>query len=296
MHSIDNLFKLNELNVNKKNTNYESMHIDELKQNEKTFRTMISNKKLIYSLSDKGEKIKQQLKHIEQLIESRAKQQEASNKENHLEDLIDKIQEIKIEKPKNEEKNSKEEEKSATNSSTVVKEAKENYFARPVKQNKASKPLVNKENLNIDEVKQKVKTKLQEKGKVTHQAKEIPFEECVKLLQEREKRVQKYQLEQTAKKLIEGQSVTYDYSFAAKAENLKYQERKSRSNMNDDLLSDNESDLEEEDDYEYYECYRDEEEYGEEVDDKSSKIDRVYKTKLEKNKFKPNLDDLEKVD
>lgn len=66
--------------------------------------------------------------------------------------------------------------------------------------------------------------------------------------------------------------------------------------MNDDLLSDNESDLEEEDDYEYYECYRDEEEYGEEVDDKSSKIDRVYKTKLEKNKFKPNLDDLEKVD
>ena len=221
MHSIDNLFKLNELNVNKKNTNYESMHIDELKQNEKTFRTMISNKKLIYSLSDKGEKIKQQLKHIEQLIESRDKQQEASNKENHLEDLIDKIQEIKIEKPKNEEKNSKEEEKSATNSSTVVKEAKENYFARPVKQNKASKPLVNKENLNIDEVKQKVKSKLQEKGKVTHQAKEIPFEVCVKLLQEREKRVQKYQLEQTAKKLIEGQSVTYDYSFAAKAENLK---------------------------------------------------------------------------
>ena len=59
---------------------------------------------------------------------------------------------------------------------------------------------------------------LEEKNKASRTAKSIPFEEAVKLLEQREKRVQEYQLEQTAKKLLEGQSVTYDYSFANKTE------------------------------------------------------------------------------
>ena len=49
--------------------------------------------------------------------------------------------------------------------------------------------------------------------------------------------------------------------------------------------------MEEEDEYDYYEYYE-----AEYLEEKPSKIDRVYQTKLEKSKFKPNLDDLEKVD
>ena len=56
MHHIDNLFRLNELNVNKKNTNFETMSIAELKQNHSTFKKLISNKKLINSLPDKGKR------------------------------------------------------------------------------------------------------------------------------------------------------------------------------------------------------------------------------------------------
>lgn len=188
-----------------------------------------------------GEKIFQQFKHIDQILKSRGGSDHLSDQSAHqpkessaqkspadtdLNNIVDKMQTVmQIEKENQQNENQADETKSK------VKEAESgvsqaNYFARPVKPAAATSrlakqtPLVNKaNNLNLNEVKEKVKQKLASKPVRTAQT--IPFEECVTLLQQREKRVQEYQLEQTARKLIEGQSVAYDYSFVAKAENLR---------------------------------------------------------------------------
>lgn len=212
MHSIDNLFKLNELKINKKNINFETMSKDELKQNYETFKTLTNNKKLINSLPDKGQKIFQQFKHIEEVMQTRfvTKQE--------IENITDKLQNTNIEL-------NKEEKQEALPAPPSIKNKKEdlklkekenmNYFAKKLATTSSN---LNKQNLNLNEVKEKVKKKLEEQNKASRTAKSIPFEEAVKLLEQREKRVQEYQLEQTAKKLLEGQSVTYDYSFANKTE------------------------------------------------------------------------------
>lgn len=215
MHSIDNLFKLNELKINKKNTNFETMSIGDLQQNYRTFQNLTNNKKLVASLPDKGEKMIQQFKHIESVL---LKRSESSD----LDNIIDKLQviDIEIKKETLEDRPIEKLKKETKPKTSTETKSNTNYFSRPVKAKAADKSIVNKQNLNLAEVKEKVKNKLNEQNKLHRQAKTIPFEECVQLLQLREKRVQEYQLEQTAKKLIEGQSVAYDYSFA-KTENIR---------------------------------------------------------------------------
>lgn len=89
------------------------------------------------------------------------------------------------------------------------------------------------------------------------------------------------------------------YIISALNLNQRYQERHRTKNVNDDMLSDNES---EEDDYnnEYDDCdFRAEEECGGGGDEASQsvQIDRLYKNKLDKNKYRASeVDDLDNID
>jgi len=160
--------------------------------------------------------MKKQFNHIDKILKSRCANQseneEVNREENEpkpaedLNNIIDKMQVIQIEKEREDQKPvekmiDEDETKSQTEETTPEPSKKTNYFSRPVKSTKIPPTLVNKANLNLDEVKEKVKKKLEEKNKSNRVAQTIPFEECINLLQQREKRVQEYQLEQTAKKL-----------------------------------------------------------------------------------------------
>lgn len=62
MHSITNLFKLNEL-TNRKD--YDTMGLSDLESNLKKCMSLRNNLKLMSSLKDKGEKLNGQIKLIE---------------------------------------------------------------------------------------------------------------------------------------------------------------------------------------------------------------------------------------
>ena len=157
----------------------------------------------------------QQFKHIDRILKSRCENESDYQQVNieeqdpksaeDLENIIDKMQVVQIEKELRgslEEKVTNEIKTKSKPEETVSSVSKSNYFAQPVKSANKQPPLVNKVNLNLDEVKEKVKKKLDEKNKSSRVTQTIPFEECINLLQQREKRVQEYQLEQTAKKFI----------------------------------------------------------------------------------------------
>ena len=151
MHSIDNLFKLNELKINKKNINFETMSKDELKQNYETFKTLTNNKKLVNSLPDKGLKIFQQFKHIEEAMQTRFVSKE------DIENITDKITNIEI---KEEKAQSSELPSIKKKEPKLEKKENINYFAKRVAPSSSSTSNLNKKNLNLDEVKERVKKKL----------------------------------------------------------------------------------------------------------------------------------------
>ena len=63
MHSIENLFKLNDLNVKK--IQFQKVNLSELKLNYTKFKSLEKNQKLVDSLPDKGEKLRNQINQIE---------------------------------------------------------------------------------------------------------------------------------------------------------------------------------------------------------------------------------------
>ena len=64
MHSVHNLLKFNHGSLDIKIV-YETMSLGELKRNYSKYRELTKDKKMLDSLSDKGEKLIRQLKHIE---------------------------------------------------------------------------------------------------------------------------------------------------------------------------------------------------------------------------------------
>ena len=62
MHSITNLFKLNELTARK---DYNTLSLGDLESNLKKCMSLKSNEKLMATLKDKGEKLSAQIKLIE---------------------------------------------------------------------------------------------------------------------------------------------------------------------------------------------------------------------------------------
>ena len=64
MHSIQNLLKFNHGALEVK-IDYETMSLDELKRNYIKYKSLTKDTKCLNSLSDKGEKLLNQLKHIE---------------------------------------------------------------------------------------------------------------------------------------------------------------------------------------------------------------------------------------
>ncbi len=63
MHSITNLFKIN--NIQLKRLDYELMSLNELEFNLKRINSLLTNKKAVDSLSDKGDRLREQKKKIE---------------------------------------------------------------------------------------------------------------------------------------------------------------------------------------------------------------------------------------
>jgi len=106
-------------------------------------------------------------------------------------------------------------------------------------------------------------------------AKEIALGECFNLLKEHEKRVQEFQIQQAANKLLEGKgSAVYDYS-SIRSERQVYRER---------LSSESSGDSDDDDNFNGY--YDDDD--GDEQE--GSRIDRLHVNEANKMKFKMNDD------
>ncbi|CAF1000876.1 unnamed protein product [Brachionus calyciflorus] len=283
MHSMSNLMKVNNFLINEK-INYEKMSMDELKQHEKKFKNMISNIKLINSLKDKGQRINESLKLIEEIISKKELTdalKETSVKKRpetvELEYLVDKLETLKVDKQTSEAKVDLEAE------ADLERATKENYFSKITQTSKKSKEKKEIDEKKLDEIKQKIKDKMNNLSKYKN-SKEISVDEAFKLLKEHEKRIQEYQMKQAAERLIAGQSVKYEFSFIEKTDkkNLVYRETTKEYQFDGDEDY-NEDDESENDDY-----YDGEEYFS------GTGIDKVHKS--ERMKYKQYSDDLEKVD
>jgi hypothetical protein len=62
MYALNNLLKLNDLKD--KHPNFDTLNVERLKPYLDKYQRLTHDEKLINSLSDKGEKLKNQLKHI----------------------------------------------------------------------------------------------------------------------------------------------------------------------------------------------------------------------------------------
>lgn len=63
MYALNNLFKLNDLKD--KLPKLEDLSAEQLKPHLENYKKLLANTKLLNSLADKGEKVRNQLKHIE---------------------------------------------------------------------------------------------------------------------------------------------------------------------------------------------------------------------------------------
>lgn len=305
MH-ISNLFKLNNLI---KRVDFEKISLPELKEHYVRIKSFKNDQKILCKLPDKGEKYLKRLKNIEEVIVKRCAELENKEKtevkqETDLTDLLDKFQNILIEKKKDTSQedatlDSKEDVKSNTLINSIKDEQLRSEITADIdsKENKMKiqESLINKEKTKIkteneqnyfakasndDKLAEKLKYKqIKEKilmKKATSikypQAKTIPLDECFLLLKEHEKRVQEYQLQQTANRLLQGKTASYHYEFTKKTkDNLRYREEKADN-------SDESTDSEDEDNGNDY--YDD--------DDGQNKIDRLHYAETYKNKFKVN--------
>merc|ERR1719468_396045 len=292
MH-ISNLFKLNNLI---KSVDFEKISLSELKEHYVRIKSFKNDQKILSKLPDKGDKYLKRLQNIEEVIVKRCAELENKEKtevkqETDLTDLLDKFQNILIEKKKETSQedatlDSKEDVKSNTlinsikdeqlrseitadiekKEKTKIKtENEQNYFAKASNDDKLA------EKLKYKQIKEKILMKKATSTKYP-QAKTIPLDECFLLLKEHEKRVQEYQLQQTANRLLQGKTASYHYEFTKKTkDNLRYREEKADN-------SDESTDSEDEDNGNDY--YDD--------DDGQNKIDRLHYAETYKNKFKVN--------
>jgi hypothetical protein len=63
MYALHNLLKLNDLK--EKHPSYDTLNLEQLQAYSEKYKKLTSDQKLVNSLPDKGEKLKNQLKHIE---------------------------------------------------------------------------------------------------------------------------------------------------------------------------------------------------------------------------------------
>lgn len=302
MAHVANLFKLNNLF---QNVDFETLSLPKLKEHYARIKSLKNNNKLLNSLPDKGEKYLKRLQNIEGIILKRCSELEefeaVNNKENistndnDLGELLNKFQGILIEKnktveveiAKNEDNNIKDEnllENTPCEVKTEVKNEKvepiiiksekiqnDNYFAR-----KAPKQEKIDDELKLRQIKEKILKNMVNKSKFP-KAKMISLQESFLIVKEQERRVQEFQIQQAANKLLEGKSTQFEYNFSINKNELGYREQK------DEICSSStETDSDDED--EFYNYYDDE-------DGPVDKIDRLHRNENVKQKFKLNNDD-----
>ncbi len=133
---------------------------------------------------------------------------------------------------------------------------KKNYFARKLP-----------EDAKLRSVKEKILKNMDKQARFP-QTKAIPLGDCFDLLREHEKRVQEFQIQQAANKLLAGKSTTYDYGLAYRERSWSESEKSGGSDDDDD------------DNFNEY--------YDDEGDQEGSRIDRLHTNEANKMKFKLN--------
>jgi hypothetical protein len=195
MHSINNLFKLNEITK----VDYDSMQLDELKRNKNVVKSLLNNKTLVKGLKDQGAKLKLQFEKIERLINSKEKKENDENKtedtvvttKSQVDSILNKFESNLQLDEKSESPNDKME--SSPNINSKEKTVTINFFEKPIatKAKNENKP-INRvyDEARFSQVKEKMLTKMKQPENSLKTAKMIPLDECFKLLKEHERKIQ----------------------------------------------------------------------------------------------------------
>lgn len=227
-------------------------------------------------LLNKFEKILIERKHNEYSEDSKVKKIESENLESNknVGKICDDMEKTILVKNEMDVNGPTEKNPIVTNS--TIKTEHINYFAR-----KATVGDKINEKERLKQVKQRILENMKKSNKYPT-AKSIPLNECFILMKEHEKRVQEFQIQQAANKLLEGKSTKFDYDFVQKANksNLRYRDHKNEFDE-ESTLFDSDSD---EDDY-FNDYYDDDDEEG-----MADKIDRLHFNETAKSKFKLNDD------
>ena len=200
MHSINNLFKINDL---VKEVKFESLSLAELKVHYTRIKSIEQKTKLLNSLPDKGEKYKKKLKYLEDLIRLRCTDVEKEyqptpetsiKNESDLAELLEKFHMIQMDKSDKVTLNREDREENMLKSAgpahlPVRIETTSNYFART---DKIHTKEINKSK-DYKEIKEKILQNMKTQSKYPT-AKYIPINECCQLIKEHEKRVHVYYL------------------------------------------------------------------------------------------------------
>ena len=200
MHSINNLFKINDL---VKEVKFESLSLAELKVHYTRIKSIEQKTKLLNSLPDKGEKYKKKLKYLEDLIRLRCTDVEKEyqpapetsiKNESDLAELLEKFHMIQMDKSDKVTLNKEDREENMLKSAgpahlPVRIETTSNYFART---DKIHTKEINKSK-DYKEIKEKILRNMKTQSKYPT-AKYIPINECCQLIKEHEKRVHVYYL------------------------------------------------------------------------------------------------------